>query len=43
MMEDISESRAVRLRWDKDYGNVSKEMKEILGVCIQCRINVAAS
>ena len=43
MMEDISESRAVRLSWDKVCGIVSKEIEEILGVRIQCRINVAAS
>ena len=38
MMEDISESRAVRLSWDKVCGIVSKEIEEILGVRIQCRI-----
>lgn len=42
-MEDISESRAVRLSWDKVCSIVSEEIGEILGLRIQCRINVAAS
>ena len=40
MMRDISERRAVRLSWDEVRGVVSDEIKDILGLQIQCRINV---
>ena len=41
MMKGISERRAVRLSWDEVRGIVSDEIKDILGLQIQCRINVA--
>ena len=39
MMRDISERRAVRLSWDEVRSIVSDEIKDILGLQIQCRIN----
>lgn len=39
-MRDISEKRAVELNWDKVRSIVSEEIREILGVPIQCRVNV---
>lgn len=41
MMRDISESRAVRLSWDEVCDIVSDEIEDILGLRVQCRINVA--
>lgn len=41
MVKDISEERAVRLGWDEVRGIVSDEIEDILGLRIQCRINVA--
>ena len=40
MMRDISERRAVRLSWDEVRSIVSDEIKDILGLQIQCRSNV---
>lgn len=40
MMKNISWRRAVRLGWDEVRGIVSDEIKDILGIQIQCRINV---
>ena len=39
-MRDISEKRAVELSWDKVRSIVSEEIMEILGLQIQCRVNV---
>ena len=39
-MKDISEKRAVELSWDKVCSIVSEEIREILGLQIQCRVNV---
>ena len=39
-MRDISEKRAVELSWDKVRSIVSEEIREILGLQIQCRVNV---
>lgn len=39
-MRVISERRAVRLSWDEVRGIVSNEIWDILGLQIQCRINV---
>lgn len=39
-MRDISEKRAVELSWDKVCSIVSEEIREILGLQIQCRVNV---
>lgn len=39
-MRDISEKRAVELSWDKVRSIVSEEIKEVLGLQIQCRVNV---
>lgn len=40
MMRDISERGAVRLGWDEVRGIVSDEIRDILGLQIQCRINI---
>lgn len=40
MMRDIPERRAVRLGWEEVRGIVSDEIEDILGLQIQCRINV---
>lgn len=40
MMRDIPERRAIRLGWDEVRGIVSDEIEDILGLQIQCRINV---
>lgn len=40
MMRDISERGAVRLGWDEVLGIVSDEIRDILGLQIQCRINI---
>ena len=40
MMRDIFERRAVRLSWDEVCGIMSDEINEILGLQIQCRVNV---
>ena len=42
-MRDISEKRAVELSWDKVRNIVSEEIREILGLQIQCRVNVVDS
>ena len=42
-MRDISEKRAVELRWPEDGGIVAEEIKEVLGLQIQCRVNVVES
>ena len=39
-MRDISEKRAVELSWDKVRSIVSEEIRGILGLQIQCRVNV---
>ena len=39
-MRDIPEKRAVELSWDKVCRIVSEEIREILGLQIQCRVNV---
>ena len=39
-MKDISEKRAVELNWDKVRSIVAEEIKEILGLQIQCKVNV---
>lgn len=39
-MRDIPEKRAVELSWDKVRSIVAEEIKEILGLQIQCRVNV---
>lgn len=39
-MRDIPEKRAVELSWDKVRSIVSEEIREILGVPVQCRVNV---
>ena len=42
-MRDISEKRAVELRWPEVGGIVAEEIKEVLGLQIQCRVNVVES
>lgn len=42
-MGDISEKRAVELSWDKVSSIVLEEIKEILGLHIQCKVNVVES
>ncbi|MEY8232560.1 hypothetical protein AALA82_13210 [Oscillospiraceae bacterium 50-16] len=42
-MRDLSEKRAVELSWDKVRSIVSEEIREILGLQIQCRVNVVDS
>ena len=39
-MSDISEKCAVELSWDKVRSIVSEEIGEILGLQIQCKVNV---
>ena len=39
-MRDISEKRAVELSWDKVRSIVAEEIKEILGLQVQCKVNV---
>ena len=39
-MRDLSEKRAVELSWDKVRSIVSEEIREVLGVPVQCRVNV---
>ena len=39
-MRDISEKRAVELRWPEVGGIVAEEIKEVLGLQVQCRVNV---
>ena len=39
-MRDISEKRAVELRWPEVSGIVAEEIKEVLGLQVQCRVNV---
>lgn len=39
-MKDISEKRAVELRWHDVGSMVSEEIKEVLGLQIQCRVNI---
>lgn len=39
-MRDISEKRAIELNWDKVRSIVSEEIREILGIPVQCRVNV---
>ena len=39
-MRDISAKRAVELRWSEVSGIVSEEIKEVLGLQVQCRVNV---
>ena len=39
-MRDISEKRAVELRWPEVGGIVAEEIKEVLGLQIQCKVNV---
>ena len=39
-MKDISEKRTVELSWDKVRSIVSEEIEEILGLQIQCKVNV---
>ena len=42
-MRDISEKRAIELNWDKVRSIVSEEIREILGIPVQCRVNVVES
>ena len=42
-MRDISEKRAVELRWPEVSGIVAEEIKEVLGLQVQCRVNVVES
>lgn len=39
-MRDIPEKRAIELNWDKVRSIVSEEIREILGIPVQCRVNV---
>ena len=39
-MKDISEKRAVELNWYKVRSIVAEEIKEVLGLQIQCKVNV---
>ena len=39
-MRDISAKRAVELRWPEVSGIVAKEIKEVLGLQVQCKVNV---
>ena len=39
-MRDISEKRAVELSWDRVRSIVSEEIREVLGLQIQCKGNV---
>jgi hypothetical protein len=39
-MRDISAKRAVELSWDKVRSIVAEEIKEILGLQVQCKVNV---
>ncbi len=39
-MRDISERRAVELKWSEVCDIVLKEIKEILGLSVQCKVNV---
>ena len=40
-MRDISEKHAVELRWPEVGSIVAEEIKEILGLQVQCKANVA--
>ena len=42
-MKDISEKRAVELNWYKVRSIVAEEIKEILGLQIQCKVNAVDS
>ena len=42
-MRDISEKRAVELTWDNVLSIVAKEIKEVLGLQVQCKVNVVES
>ena len=42
-MRDISAKRAVELRWPEVSGIVAEEIKEILELQVQCRVNVVES
>ena len=39
-MRDVYERPAVELNWDEVRSIVSKEIKKILGLQIQCKVNV---
>ncbi len=39
-MRDISEKRAVELRWPEVSGIVSEAIREVLGLQVQCKVNV---
>lgn len=39
-MRDISEKRAVELKWPEVGGIVAEEIKEVLGLQVQCKVNV---
>ncbi len=39
-MRDISERRAVELKWSEVCDIVLKEIKEILGLSVRCKVNV---
>lgn len=39
-MRDVSQKRAVELSWNKVRSIVAEEIKEILGLQIQCKVNV---
>ena len=39
-MRDICEKRTVELRWPEVGGIVAEEIKEVLGLQIQCKVNV---
>lgn len=42
-MRDLSEKRAVELSWDKVRSIVAEEIKEVLGLQVQCKVNVIES
>ena len=42
-MRDISEKRAVELSWDRVCSIVSEEIREVLGLQIQCKVNAVDS
>ena len=39
-MEDIFEQRAMKLSWNKVCNIISEEIEDILGLHVQCKINL---
>lgn len=39
-MREISEKRAVELTWDDVRSIIAEEIKEVLGLQVQCKVNV---